>query len=108
MNVKRFKVRLKLSLPTAGSLSRVVTVRPQSDEMTAEMSSGQSTHHVPAEVDEPEDDRLNTANKLEMSRAGLSLLDQEHHKAGGDLTHGKDDADCNEHIDATCTPVTRQ
>jgi len=76
--------------------------------VTKELPSAQSTHHVPAEVDKPEDDRLNATDKLEMARTGLSLLDEKHNKAGGNLTHGKDDTDCNEHIDATCSADTQQ
>jgi len=62
-------------------------------------------YHIPAEVDEPEDDRLNTTDELKMSGARLTFLHQKYDEAGRDLAHCKDDADSDQCIDATCSPT---
>jgi len=75
------------------------------DNCIKNRSSRHTTNHIPTEVDKPEDDRLDTADKLKMPRARLVLLDEKHEEASWDLTHGKDDTDGNQRVDPTRPPA---
>ena len=68
------------------------------------------THHVPNVVGQPIDNRIDTADKLQMLGFGGSLSYKEHDKTRRYKRHGYDDKDCNHKIcpltPETCTTIT--
>ena len=68
------------------------------------------THHVPDVVGQPIDNRIDTADKLQMLGFGGSLSYKEHDKTRRYKRHGYDDKDCNHKIcpltPETCRTIT--
>ena len=62
-------------------------------------------YHVPEEVGDPVDSRVDAADKLQVFAVGHSLLDQEEHEAGRHEGHGKDHADRHNHVHSTVVTV---
>ena len=62
------------------------------------------TYHIPHVVGKPVDDRINTADKLQMLSFGRSFGYKKHDKAGGYKGHGDDDKD-GDHKICALTPV---
>ena len=56
------------------------------------------SYHVPEEVGDPVDGRVDAADKLQVFAIGHSLLDQEQHKAGWHEGHGEDHTDRHNHV----------
>lgn len=58
-----------------------------------EAAADRWSYHVPDKIGEPVDDRLHSADELQVLRFADALLDQEHDKAGRDEGHREDDTD---------------
>ena len=58
-----------------------------------EAAADRWSYHVPDKFGEPVDDRLHSADELQVLRFADALLDQEHDKAGRDEGHREDDTD---------------
>ena len=63
------------------------------------------SYHVPEEVGDPVDGRVDAADKLQVFAVGHPLLDQEQHKAGWHEGHGKDHTDRHDHIHSAVVTV---
>ena len=49
------------------------------------------THHIPDVVSEPVDDRIESADELQMLRLDGALVNEEQDETGRDERHGNDD-----------------
>ena len=66
----------------------------------------EESYHIPEEIGDPVDSRVNAADKLQMLAVGNSLLDQKQHKAGWHKRHGEDDTDGHQHVHCIVVSVT--
>lgn len=61
-------------------------------------SSTEISYHIPDKVGQPIEQRLHSADELQVFSLVHSLLDEENNKTGRDKGHGEDHTDGNQHI----------